>query len=360
MFAGRHEGGAVVLAGLLMTKPKTQRVTIVDIAREAGVSTSTVSLVLRKSGRISQGTVTRVHDVIRRLGYTYNRNAATLRQQKSSQIIGLVINDIRNPFFAELTAGVQQGLEGTDVMFFLTDTKNDVDQQDKVCRSLREYGVRGLIIFPATGTRKRFFRDLTRDNSPVCVILRNPGNPLTNYIGPDNREAGRLAVRHLLSLGHRRIAYLGGESEGQARMERVEGYCEALREAGIEPDPELNLAGPADRAASAALVLRLLAMPERATAALCHNDNVAISAMHTLRGQGLTPGRDFAIVGIDGIREGQESLPGLTSVQMFGAEIGRRSVQLLLARMQGGDMPTEAVTLRPELIVRGSCGGLVA
>lgn len=342
-----------------MTKARAaQKVTIVDVAREAEVSISTVSLVLRKSGRISSKTVARVHDVIGRLGYTYNRNAAMLRQQKS-QIVGLVINDIRNPFFAEITAGVQQGLEGSDVMFFLTETKNDVDQQDKVCRSLREYGVGGLIIFPVASTRKRFFRDLTQTGAPVCVILRNPDDPLANFVGPDNREAGRIAVRHLLSLGHRRIAYLGGEAEGQTRIERVEGYCEALREAGIEPDPDLILAGKPDRAVSAALMQDLLGMRERATAALCHNDNVAISAMHTLRGQGLVPGRDFAIVGIDGIQQGNESQPALTSVQMHGAEIGKRAVQLVLARMQNGDQPTETVTLRPELIVRGSCGSSV-
>ena len=339
-----------------MTKSRTaQKVTIVDIAREAGVSTSTVSLVLRKSGRISKETVARVHDVIHRLGYTYNRNAATLRQQKS-QIIGLVINDIRNPFFAEITAGVQRGLEGSDVMVFLTDTNNDVEQQDKVCRSLREYGVGGLIIFPVTGTRKRFFRELTRDGSPICVILRDPANPLTNYVGPDNREAGRLAVRHLVSLGHRRIAYLGGETEGQARAERVEGYCDGLREAGIEPDPGLVLAGKSDRPTTAVLMQRLLEMPERPTAALCHNDNIAITSMHILRDNGLVPGRDFAVVGIDGIQQGQETVPGLTSVQMYGSEIGRRAAQLVLARMQGSDQPTESVTLRPELIVRRSCG----
>src|SRR5690606_9375111 len=138
-------------------------------------------------------------------------------------------------------------------------------------------------------------------------------------------------------------------AEGQARIERVESYQQTLLAAGLDIDPSLNLAGRPDRDITAALMRQVMTLPHPPTAAVCHNDNVAITAMHSLRAMGKVPGKDLCMVGIDGIPQGAETQPGLTTVQMHGSEIGRRAVQLILSRMENLSLPIETVTLRPEL-----------
>jgi LacI family transcriptional regulator len=338
-----------------MAEKTPRRVTIIDIAREAEVSPSTVSLVLRKSGRISPATVQRVQEAIRKFGYKYNRVAANLRQQKS-QLISLVINDIRNPFFAELTAGVQEALQGSDILLFLVDTNDDEERQAAVCRSVEEYGIGGLIIFPVASTKRGFLEDIASTGTPVCVILRRPSDTNVNYIGPDNRQAALIATRHLVGLGHRRIAFLGGQEEGPARIDRIAGYRAALEEVGIAYDRRLDIVGKPTREDSMEITKRLLTQDTSVTAALCYNDNVAITAMHVLHTMGKQAGRDFSIVGIDGIIATEQTSPPLTTVSMHAAEIGRRAATLLLERMkQGNSDMHETVTLQPTLIVRGSC-----
>lgn len=332
-----------------------RRVTIIDIAKAAGVSPSTVSLVLQKNERISVETRRRVEEVIEQLGYKYNRSAANLRRQ-TSQAIGLIINDICNPFFAEMTAGVQQRLEGTDFLVFLVEAGDEVERQSKVYRSLEEHGIGGLIIFPASNTTPEFLERIAAGGTPICVAVRRPPEADVDYVGPDNRLAGRMATRHLIELGHRRIAFLGGEAHSPARIDRISGYTEALKKAGIRFDPALCIENRPTRANAITDIQKALDLSEPPTAAIGYNDNVAIAAMHGLRRRGIEPGRDFAIIGIDGTLEAELAYPALTTVALHAHEIGRRAADLVLERIKAPGRIHENVILRPNLIVRDSCG----
>lgn len=332
-----------------------RRVTIIDIAKAAGVSPSTVSLVLQKNARISAETRQRVEEAIQRLGYKYNRSAANLRRQ-TSQAIGLIINDICNPFFAELTAGVQQGLEGTDFLVFLVEAGDDIERQSRVYRSLEEHGIGGLIIFPASETKPEFLERIAAGGTPICVAVRRPPDADVDYVGPDNRLAGRMATRHLIELGHKRIAFIGGGVQSPSRIDRVAGYRDALQRAGIKFNPELCTDSLPTRANAIIDFNKVLDLPEPPTAAIGYNDNVAITIMHGLRLRGIEPGREFAIVGIDGTSEAELAYPALTTVALHAHEIGRRAAELVLERIRIPARIHENVILRPSLIVRHSCG----
>ncbi|WP_018387572.1 LacI family DNA-binding transcriptional regulator [Ancylobacter sp. FA202] len=332
-----------------------RRVTIIDIAKAAGVSPSTVSLVLQKNERISAETRNRVEEAIRKLGYKYNRSAANLRRQ-TSQAIGLIINDICNPFFAEMTAGVQKGLEGTEFLVFLVETGDEIERQSRVYQSLEEHGIGGLIIFPASQTKPEFLERIAAGGTPICVAIRRPPDADVDYVGPDNRLAGRIATRHLIELGHRRIAFLGGEAKSPSRIDRVAGYQEALQRAGNAFDPALCVESRPTRANAISDLNKVLDLPEPPTAAIGYNDNVAIALMHGLRRRGLEPGRQFAIVGIDGTSEAELAYPALTTVALHAHETGRRAAELVLERIKAPGKTHENVILRPNLIVRASCG----
>lgn len=332
-----------------------RRVTIIDIAKAAGVSPSTVSLVLQKNERISAETRLRVEEAIQRLGYKYNRSAANLRRQ-TSQAIGLIINDICNPFFAEMTAGVQQALEGTDFLVFLVEAGDDMERQSRVYRTLDEHGIGGLIIFPASDTKPEFLERIAAGGTPICVAVRRPPDADVDYVGPDNRLAGRMATRHLIELGHRRIAFVGGESPSPARIDRMAGYRDALQRAGLSFDPTLCTESRPTRANAIVDIGRLLDLPEPPTAAIGYNDNVALAAMHGLRKRGVEPGREFAIIGIDGTSDAELAYPALTTVSLHAHETGRRAAELVLERIKSPGRIHENVILRPNLIVRASCG----
>lgn len=332
-----------------------RRVTIIDIAKAAGVSPSTVSLVLQKNERISTETRQRVEEAIQRLGYKYNRSAANLRRQ-TSQAIGLIINDICNPFFAEMTAGVQQGLEGTEYLVFLVEAGDDVERQSRVYRSLEEYGIGGLIIFPASETNPEFLERIAAGGTSICVAVRRPPDADVDYVGPDNRLAGRMAARHLIELGHKRIAFIGGETRNPSYADRLAGYKDALQGAGIKFDPALCLENRPTRANAILDIQKALDLSKPPTAAIGYNDNVAIAAMHGLRRRGIEPGRDFAIVGIDGTSDAELAYPALTTVSLHAHEIGLRAAGLVLERMKTPGRIHENLILRPNLIVRASCG----
>eukprot|EP01037_Dinobryon_pediforme_P006459 gene6459-6526_t len=293
-----------------MGLPK-KNVTIVDIAEAAGVSRAAVSLVLRDKPGVGPEARLRVRRAMRDLGYVYNRGAANLRQSRSS-VVGMIINDLANPFFAQLAMGIDRALQISGVMPFMANTAENVVRQSELIRSMREHGAVGLIICPALDTDPDELAELARDFPLVLAVRRIAGSRMATAAS-ENERGALAATRHLLSLGHRRIAFLGGRDRAIIRQERFSGYCLALKEQGLDFDPALVIESMPTRLGGVDAMTSALALPDTPTAALCFNDVVAMGAMLAVGRRGLRVGQDIAIIGFDDIAEASLVSPALTS-----------------------------------------------
>jgi LacI family transcriptional regulator len=333
------------------------RVTVVDIAQAAGVSKSTVSLVLQGSSLVNEVTRAKVNGVIRELGYVYNRGAANLRQASSkSRIIGVVVNDLTNSFFAELAVGVDGVMQSAGYVQFLANTGENVDRQREVIASMREHGIAGLILSPARGTEAADLKPLVASGLPVVVVVRNLPGAKVSTLMSDNQSGAYAAVEHLVQLGHRSIAFLGGFQNTGVFHERVRGYAAALARGGIEFSDDLVISSAPSRAGGVDAIDRAMRLPDRPTAALCFNDAVAFGVCDGLRARRLEPGSDFAVVGFDDVIEAKTAVPALTTVSVDPQGMGARAAQLLLKQVSAGKADAEAVVSSVRLVVRESSG----
>ena len=341
--------------GVQDARHATQRVTVTDLARAAGVSRSTVSLVLRNSPLVKRETRRRVEEQIERLGYVYNRNAANLRRQ-TSNMVAMVIHDLTNPFFAELAVGLEEALEAAGYVSLMANTDEDPARQRRVMESMREHGAAGFILCPAMGTEARQMAAMSEWNAPVIQVMRWLPGARLGAVVPDYALGVRMAAERLLALGHRRIAFLGGEEDSVVTAERVRGYRAALEAAGLAVDPGLIVPAAVNRGGGVEALRTALALDRPPTAALCFSDVVAFGVLDATAAAGLKVGRDFSVIGFDDIAGARHTLPPLTTVAVYPRELGRRSAAALLRRIADpGEAPEEEI-LAPSLVVRGTCG----
>lgn len=336
---------------------KDTRVTVVDIAKAVGVSKSTVSLVLQGSPLVNEATRAKVTSVMRDLGYVYNRGAANLRQAGSkSSIIGVVVNDLTNSFFAELAVGVDMIVQSAGFVQFLSNTSESIDRQREVIASMREHGISGLIISPARGTEARDLRPLVAAGMPVVVAVRNiPGAKVSSVVS-DNEGGIFAAVQHLAGLGHSRIAFLGGFPDTAVFEERTGGYRKAMQACGLPIDPALVVSASPSRAGGVDAISRALQLEPRPTGAVCFNDATAFGVCDGLRARHLEPGVDFAVVGFDDVIEAKATVPALTTISVDPQGIGHRAAQLLLKQINAGKAEPETIVSSVRLVVRDTCG----
>ncbi len=333
-----------------------KRATIIDIARAAGVSKSTVSLVLTGSGKIKPETEQAVRAAMRELGYVYNRGAASLRHPQS-RIVGMVINDLSNPFYAELAIGIERVLRTSGYVPFMANTSESLIRQAEVIRSMYEHGASGIILCPAIDTDAKEVATLSGIGVPIVLAIRRVVGAKVPFVAPDNRAGAEQAVQRLTSLGHTRIAFLGGFGPMGVREDRLEGFANALRTAGLSVDPSLIVEAPPTKDGGFAAMGSLLDRPDRPTAALCFNDVVAIGAMYALTRRALVPGRDMAVIGFDDTAEARHASPALTTVSVGVDDLGQRAAQLLLRRIEGTASVAESHIGETRLVIRESCGG---
>jgi LacI family transcriptional regulator len=336
-----------------MDQVQRQRVTLLDIAGDAGVSRATVSLVIRNVPSVADGTRKRVLRSIKRLGYVYHRGAASLRTQQS-HAIGLIVSDITNPFFAEVIVAIEECLGAAHFVTLLGNTSEDRVKEERLLKTMREFPADGILICPALGTGSSAGRPNFAGRVPVVSFVRRA--PGLDYAGVDNAQGAQLAVEHLYQLGHRRIAFVGGNPKASTGQERIEGYQRALRRLGLQFDPLLVVPSVPNRRGGHDGVQRLLEMENRPTAALCFNDVVALGVIEAIKDSGLKVGADFGVVGFNNIPDAAQSLPGLTTVDTSARQLGEMAAELLLKRIEKQDSPIRTVILQPKLIVRESCG----
>jgi len=331
------------------------RATVLDIARQAGVSRATVSLVLRGSERIKPETAEKVRKAMKEVGYVYNRAAANLRSARTN-FVGMVMSDLKNPFFSELAVGIEDSLYRLGLTPILANTNDDLARQRQVLQSMLEYGVLGVILSPARATDASHL-SLPPTAPPVILAMRKIEGCDLPYVGQDNANGARKATEHLIALGHRRIAFFGGDQSITTRQERYHGYCRALTAAGLPVLPELLFETEVSRDGGGEAMARALESSAKPTAAVCYNDIIAIGATRTLAMRGLKAGEDFAIVGFDNLSEAKDNSPPLTTIDAETMAMGGRAAQILIGLLDGpsSTVPT-AITGGSHLVVRKSCG----
>lgn len=331
------------------------KVTIIDIAAAAGVSKSTVSLVLTGRGSVKPETRERIHQAMDALGYVYNRGAANLRSTRS-KIVGLVLNDLSNPFFAEFAIGVESVLQMAGYVAFVANTAESVVRQAQVLRMMREHGAGGIILCPALDTAAEELAWADAADTPLLVAIRRLPGVAASSVVPDNAAGAARITRHLLNLGHRRIAYIGGMHSMVVRHDRFQGFGAAMAGAGHAIDPGLNIESMPTRDGGFSAMGAALSLPDRPTAVVCYNDVVAIGAMLAAARRGLVVGRDIAICGFDDTSEARHVSPALTTIAVDAVGLGERAAAMLLERIADPDLPASTHIGPADLVIRESCG----
>jgi LacI family transcriptional regulator len=333
------------------------RVTLNDVAAACGVSRATVSLVLQDSTRVSAPTKERVRETMEQLGYVYDRRAANLRTQRS-MTVALVVTDVRNPFFAELTMAIESRLYKQGYTLLLGYTYDDQERQARLLGAMVEHRVDGVLLVPSYQTTSDMLaRSLVASGIPHILVARHVPRHHADYVGVDNVRAAELVGEHLLGEGNRRIAFLGGPAKSTARTERERGLRVALRAQGAALDPNLSIATSADREGGEQAVARLLEAEPAPEAIVCYSDVVAFGVMAALRAAGLRPGVDVAVASFDDLLDAGLQQPPLTSVATHPDRTGAEAAELLLRRIEDPTLPPRTVLIAPELHVRESTTG---
>lgn len=335
--------------------PLAQKIKLSTIADSLGVSTATVSLALRDSPLVADHTRERIKAHARAIGYIYNRRAASLRTSRSG-ILGVVVHDIMNPFYAEILRSIETELDRSRQTFILSNHYDQLEKQRTFIDMLLQLGADGVIMSPAIDTPPEDIALAESNALPVVLIARTvQGAHVPVFRGDDAYGIG-LATDHLIQLGHRRIAMIGGTDETSTGRERYRGYVVSMQRAGLEAKPEWRLPGPRTKQAGFEITGRFLALPEKPTAAVCWNDLVAIGLMNGLARAGLSPGRDISVTGYDDLEEARIAMPALTTVWNGQREVGRRAARALLDRLNGLEVKSDQPLIRPQLHVRQSTG----
>ena len=333
------------------------RVTLNDIAKSAGVSRATVSLVLRNNPLVARTTAERVQSLIASLGYVYDRTAANLRARRT-QTVGLLVCEITNPFYADLTAGIDETLDHAGWVAFLSNTAESPARQDRFIERMREHRVDGLLLCPAEGTKVEIIDRLKSYGLPMVQVLRRLGRHEADHVGADFRLGMTLAVEHLIRLGHRRIAFVGGGRHASPALDRARAYRETLIRYGLPVGPIVSCIPTRDEGARA--VNRLLrGRSDDPTAIVCHNDLCAIGVLVGLSDRGMIGGKDCGVIGFDNIPEAAHSRPALTTIDIGARKIGVEAARLLLCRIKAPTGAPESIILPPRLVIRASCGSAV-
>ncbi|BDG59061.1 LacI family DNA-binding transcriptional regulator [Caldinitratiruptor microaerophilus] len=329
-----------------------------DVANRAGVSQSTVSRVLNNHPHVRPETRKRVLDAIAELDYHPNQAARSLVTQRTGSI-GLVVGDIRNPFFAETAKGIVDTSRSYGYRVVLCTTDNQDTLQSEAIKLLRSQEVDGLI-FGSVRMDDAEVLALIESGFPCVLYNRVLKTDAGSYVVLDNRKGARMATEHLLKLGHRRIAVLTGSRQFSTFAHRLEGYSEVLREYGIPVDRHLILDHQAYAADRIGTLRRLLGQRRPPTAIFALTDDYALQVLDTLAELDVPVPEGMAVVGFDDIRIAGHSRIGLTTVAQRKDLMGRLAVEslmeLITARAEGRTPQPIRLVLEPQLIVRRTCG----
>lgn len=330
-----------------------RRPTIIDVARAAGVSKSTVSLVLQNSTQVRDETRIHVRKVMESIGYVYNRSAATLRNANTG-LIGLVINDLRNPFFTEFATSFQMEMSSRGYATVVANTDEDPALQSQVVSAMIEHGVSAFVVSPAYGEEQATFDMIARAAIPTIQVLRRvvADGAAFPFAAPDYQAGSRRATEHLLEVGCKQIAFVGGLEGRAVTNERMSGYLDAVRLAGMAPT---TILGRSSRSFGRDVAIKLAETHPGIDGAVCFNDLVGLGMSAGFAQIGRKVGAaGFKIVGFDDIEECAQTYPALTTIRCDVDGFGRQVADIVLDWLKGGVQPPAEMRTSVELIVRDS------
>ncbi|MBB5752500.1 LacI family DNA-binding transcriptional regulator [Prosthecomicrobium pneumaticum] len=336
-----------------LTAAPGRALTLRALADRLGVSTATVSLALRGSDVVAESTRKRVQALADELGYIANRSAASLRTARTD-MVGIVVHDVLNPYFAEIFRALEAELNAQSLSIMICNHGDDIERQRTFVETLRQHRADGLVICPAVGTTVEELDRIARSGMPVVSVCREVGGAAIPTVRGDDLAGAFMLTDHLIEEGHQRIAFVGGRRASSAGRERHEGWIAAQRDAGIEPDPALDIAEAMTQPGGRDAVPKLLSRRERPTAVFGFNDSVALGLMAALRRAGVEPGRDIAVGGYDDTDAAAWATPSLTSVWNAPEPIGAAAADLLRRQIGGERVGAERLLIEPELRIRES------
>jgi LacI family transcriptional regulator len=330
--------------------PKT--VTIQDVAREAHTSVSTVSRVLTGSAPVSTEKRAMVEDAIQRMGFRPSHVARSLRT-RTTHSIGLLINDVTNPFYSAVAKGVEDEANRHGYSLILCNTSEDPDRELQYLHILRDKQVDGIIFGPI-GENVEFIRGLSRRIPLVQVDRRLEGIEIETVMA-DNEGGACRATHLLLERGHRRIGVMTWNAQIMVLSQRVAGYSRALAEANLPPDPALIAEVPRFSPRLVVEAASYLLATQRPTAIFALNNQLGLGALRAIRDLGLRIPDDVALVVFDDLEVFDLMTPRITAVEQPAMTMGQRAVQLLVERIEGhSDRPPQVAVLPTQLVLRES------
>lgn len=326
-----------------------KRANIQEVAKMAGVSPSTVSRALNGFPGISEKTRQKVIEIAKKLNYKPNYRGQILTT-KSTKNIGLLITDITNPFFPELVRGAEETASESGYTILLGNTSESIDKETSYLEFFSRGPVDGVII-SASRISNEHIISLAEEGLPIVVINRILEHPKISYVSTDMEKGGYLATKHLIELGHTKIAFINGPSHSEAAERRLSGYKKALAESKIRYNSKLVSFNVPVAESGYKEATRLLNTEDPPTAIFTYNDLMAFGVIRAVKDLGVRIPDDLSIVGYDDIFFSSFTDPPLTTIRQPKEKLGKKAVELLLKLMKG---ERQGILVEPELIIRNT------
>lgn len=332
---------------------RPHNITIVDVAKAANVSYSTVSRVMNNNPHVKPEKRVRVLEVMDRLGYVVNQSARSLRGGQT-QVIGLMVHDLFTEYTGQIVWGVDETLNAAqyDLMIFTTHRRmtRESSSIDTLVQGTSD-GV--LLLLPLNPGA--YLQALRERQFPYVVIDQHGFDTFSPTVTASSYQGAREAIDYLIALGHKRIGFITGTPDVRGAIDRLSAYRDALEAHGIDYDPALVVEGDFQQPGGYRAASILLDCTERPTAIFASNDASAFGAMEAIRSRGLSIPQDISVIGFDDIPQSAHVYPALTTVRQPMAEMGRAATRLLLKYIEDPTLPCEHIVLDTEFIRRESC-----
>jgi LacI family transcriptional regulator/LacI family repressor for deo operon, udp, cdd, tsx, nupC, and nupG len=332
-----------------------KNISLNKVAEKAGVSTATVSRVINNSPNVNPETRLKVQQVIKELKYSPNRVAQRLRNRNvSSNLLGVLIPDIQNPFYVEVLRGIEDVAYENKYALIMCNFAQDERKEMLYLDILQSESIDGLIAAP-TNEHDQKVISLVRKGLPIVCVDRGLSGVDVDVVLVENRVGAFSAVDHLVKSGYKRIAYISGLPQIPSSQQREQGYLDALTANGLPIDRNLIKYGDSRHESGVKLCSELLGIADPPDAIFAGNNLITLGALETIHKKGLKIPAQIAIIGFDDMYWSISLNPPLTAVRQPAYEIGKRAAEQLILRIKDPSRPTVSVILKTELMIRSSC-----